>query len=54
MSKNLLTPDFKRDLRWFAKFFPMYNGISLYDHKKVDAAFVLGACLTSFGGVVGA
>ena len=30
--KILLTPDFKRDLRWFAKFLPTYNGISLYDY----------------------
>ena len=31
--KISLTPDFKRDLRWFAKFLLQYNGMSLYDHK---------------------
>ena len=31
--KIKLTPDFKRDLRWFAKFLTAYNGISLYDHR---------------------
>ena len=36
-------PDFKKDLRWFL---PMYNGISMYDHKRVDATLELDACLT--------
>ena len=48
--KILLTPDFKRDLRWFAKFLPMYNGISMHDHKRVDTTLELDACLTGFGG----
>ena len=46
--KILLTPDFKRDLRWFAKSLPMYNGISMYDHKKVDTPLELDVCLTGF------
>ena len=53
--KILLTPDFKRDLRWFVKFLPMYNGIFMYDHKKVDTTLELDACLTGFflgGGVL--
>ena len=48
--KIRLTSDFKRDLRWFAKFLPTYNGISLYDHKQVDVTLELDACLTGFGG----
>ena len=32
-----LTPDFKRDLRWFGKFLPLYNGISLYDHSPLTS-----------------
>ena len=51
--KILLTPDFKRDLRWFAKFLPRYNGVSLYDHKSVDLTLELDACLTGFGGRCG-
>ena len=51
--KILLTPDFKRDLRWFDKFLCKYNGISMYDHKKVDATLELDACLTGFGGCCG-
>ena len=45
-----LTPDFKRDLRWFAKFLPQYNGTSLYDHRPVDVTVEIDACLTGFGG----
>ena len=48
--KIRLTSDFKRDLRWLAKFLPTYNGISLYDHKQVDVTLELDACLTGFGG----
>ena len=51
--KILLTPDFKRDLRWFDKFLPKYNGISMYDHKRVEATLELDACLTGFGGCCG-
>ena len=50
--KILLTPEFKRDLRWFAKFLPTCNGISLYDHKQVDITLELDACLIGFGGAV--
>ena len=45
-----LTSDFKRDLRWFATFLPWYNGVSLYDHRPMDMALDLDACLTRFGG----
>ena len=46
----ILTSDFKRDLRWFAKFLPQYNGVSLYDHKPIDLTLELDACLTGLGG----
>ena len=45
-----LTSDFRRDLRWFGKFLPLYNGISLYDHRPVDFTLELDACLTGLGG----
>ena len=45
-----LTPDFKRDLGWFAKFLPAYNGVSLYDHKNTLETLELDAYLTGFGG----
>ena len=49
-SKIFLTPKFKKDLRWFAKFLPSYNGVSLYDHKPIGVTLELDACLTGFGG----
>ena len=48
--KVTLTPDFKRDLKWFAKFLPVYNGVSLYDHRPIDVSLELDACLTGLGG----
>ena len=45
-----LTPDFKRDLCWFTKFLPVYNGVSLYDHKPIDVTLVLDSCLTGLRG----
>ena len=38
-----ITPDFRRDLRWFVKFVRSY-------HKPVQAIIELDACLTGFGG----
>ena len=48
--KVTLTPDFKRDFKWFAKFLPEYNGLSLYDHRPIDVTLELDACLTGLGG----
>ena len=47
-TKNYL--DFKRNLRWFDKFLPLYNGVSLYDHRPIDHTLELDACLTGLGG----
>ena len=43
--KITLTPEFKRDLRWFATFLPHYNGVSLYDHRLIDVEFELDCLL---------
>ena len=48
--KITLTPEFKRDLKWFDKFLPLYNGVSLYDHRPIDHTLELDACLTGLGG----
>ena len=45
-----LTSDFRRDLRWFSKFLPFCNGVSLYDHRPTDYTLELDACLTGLGG----
>ena len=48
--KITLTPEFKRDLKWFDKFLPLYNWVSLYDHRPIDHTLELDACLTGLGG----
>ena len=45
-----LTPEFMRDIRWFSKFLPLYNGVSMYGHKPIDQVLELDACLTGLGG----
>ena len=45
-----LTQDFRRDLRWFAKFLTKYNGVSYFDHRPVDYVVELDACLVGLGG----
>ena len=46
-----LTQAFRRDLRWFAKFVDKYNGVSMYNHRRVDHVIELDACLDGLGGV---
>ena len=48
--KITLTSEFKRDLKWFDKFLPLYNGVSFYDHRPIDHTLELDACLTGLGG----
>ena len=48
--KVMLTSDFRRDLKWFAKFLPVYNGVSLYEGRPIDVTLELDACLTGLGG----
>ena len=48
-----LTPDFERDIQWFARFLPLYNGVSIYGHMSPEQTLELDACLTGLGGVDG-
>ena len=45
-----LSDDFKRDLAWFDKFLPQYNGVSMYVYRRTDAVLELDTCLTGLGG----
>ena len=45
-----LDQDFQRDLRWFDKFLPLYNGVSMYHHAKSQSILELDACLMGLGG----
>ena len=46
-----LTQAFQRDLRWFRGFLDEYNGVSMYNHRKIDHVIELDACLDCLGGV---
>ena len=48
-----LTSYFRRDVHWFAKFLPTYNGVKFYDHSSVDHVSDLDGCLTGHGGRFG-
>ena len=52
-ARVMLSDDFQRDLAWFDKFLPSYNGISIYVHKNSDSTLELDACLTGLGGCWG-
>ena len=45
-----LSIEFRRDLQWFKRFLPHYNGVSMYDHKPTTNIIELDACLTGLGG----
>ena len=46
-----LTQAFRRDLRWFSRFLDKYNGVSMYNHRKIDHVIELDACLDGLEGV---
>ena len=46
-----LTQAFRQDLRWFSRFLDKYNGVSMYNHTKIDHVVELDACLDGLGGV---
>ena len=44
-----LTQSFHQDLNWFLIFLQQYNGVTYFDHKKVDFEVHLDAALSDFG-----
>ena len=48
-----VTEIMRRDLRWFLKFTPQFNGTTTYDHQSIEQVETLhiDACLTGVGGV---
>ena len=44
-----LTPEFKRDLRWFQEFVPHFNGKAFFDHPRIDHEIELDASLQGLG-----
>ena len=49
--KIQLTDDFHRDLNWFLKFLPTFNGVSFFKHISIQATIELDACLQGLGAV---
>ena len=50
-SDNIIALDegFKKDLNWFAKLLPKFNGVSFFDKRPVKATIELGDSLTGLG-----
>jgi len=49
-----LTSEFKKDLHWWLRFLPLYNGVSLIPTSpwtSPDAVFSMDACLSGCGGI---
>ena len=47
--KIQLTPDFHRDLNWFIKFIPKFNGTAFFVHHNIQHEIELDACLQGLG-----
>ena len=45
-----LDQDFTRDLKWFQAFLPLFNGVCLYSHRRIQGAIQVDACLQGMGG----
>ena len=41
--------NFHRDLNWFQKFWPQFNGKAFFVHRPVQATIELDACLQGLG-----
>ena len=48
-----LTVEARRDINWFLKFLPTFNGVTLFDQRPVDGAIQLDASLQGLGAVWG-
>ena len=44
-----LTPEAQRDINWFQKFLPSFNGVAIFDHRPIALEIELDACLQGLG-----
>ena len=44
-----ITIEAKRDINWFIKFLPHYNGVTFVDHRPVNYSIELDASLQGLG-----
>ena len=49
--KISLDINFHRDLNWFKKFLPKFNGTAFFVHRPIQATIELDACLQGLGAV---
>ena len=47
--QTLITVDAKRDINWFIKFLPTYNGVTFFDYRPVNHSIELDASLQGLG-----
>ena len=52
--KIQLDQEFHKDIQWFVKFMPQFNGTTFFDPRPISATLELDACLTGLGGRFGA
>ena len=43
------TRETKRDINWFLKFIPLYNGVTFIDQKPIDFSIKLNTSLQGMG-----
>ena len=44
-----LSIDAQRDINWFSKFLPTFNGVTIFDHRPIAFDIELDACLQGLG-----
>ena len=44
-----LPPEAQRDINWFQKFLPSFNGVTIFDHRPIAHEIELDACLQGLG-----
>ena len=44
-----LTTEAQRDINWFVKFVPTFNGVTIFDHRPISFDIELDACLQGIG-----
>ena len=49
--KISLTDEFRRDLHWFIKFLPKFNGVAFFSHGKICSHIELDASLQGLGAI---
>ena len=55
-AKNIISEQMRKDLQWWGRFLPQYNGVSIMWMQQctsVDEVFSTDACLTGLGGICG-